>query len=229
MQTKISIIIPVFNEEKTIEKALKAVLKQKSVGEVIAVNDGSSDASGKILKKIKLKNKKLKVFSHRKNQGKGVAVRTGLSKVSLDYFLIQDADLEYDPNDYAKLIKKISGNTAVFGSRLITRNAHAYQRTYLGNVLITEFCNFLFGTNLTDTYTCYKLLNTRLARELKLSSKGFELEAEITGKLAKLGIPIVEVPISFKPRKYEEGKKIKAKDAFIGAFTFLKIKLGILN
>jgi len=229
MQTKISIIIPVFNEEKTLEKALHQVLRQKAVGEVIVVNDGSSDNTARILKRIKFKNKKIKVISHRKNKGKGAAVRTALSKISLDYFLIQDADLEYDPKYYKRLIKRLSKNNAVYGSRLITKNAHAYQRTYLGNVLLTQFCNFLFNTNLTDTYTCYKLIKTSLARELNLCSSGFELEAEITGKLAQRKVKIVEVPISFSPRKYEEGKKIKAIDAAKGALMFLKIKLGILD
>ena len=226
---KISVIIPSFNEEKTIEKTLDKVLKQKVVGEVIIVDDGSRDKTSSILKENKLRDSRIKLIFHQKNLGKGAAVRTGLSNVSFDYVLIQDADLEYDPVHYKNLISKASQAHAVYGSRLITKNPHAYARTYFGNVLLTSLCNLLFGIKLTDSYTCYKLLPTKIIRSLNLSSNGFELEAEITAKLAKRKIPIIEVPISFRPRKYEQGKKIKARDALIGVLTFLKIKFGSFN
>ncbi|KKR92165.1 MAG: Glycosyltransferase, group 2 family [Candidatus Daviesbacteria bacterium GW2011_GWB1_41_15] len=226
---KMSVIIPTFNEEKTIAKTLKAVLEQKVVGEVIIVDDGSRDKTADILQENKSRDWRIKLIFHQKNLGKGAAVRTGLSEVSSDYVLIQDADLEYDPVEYNKLISKASPGRAVYGSRLLTKNPHAYTRTYLGNVALTGLGNLLFGTSLTDSYTGYKLLPTKIIKALNLSSNGFELEAEITAKLAKRKIPIIEVPISFRPRKYEQGKKIKAEDALIGALTFLKIKFNSFN
>ena len=169
-------------------------------------------------------NKKIKLLRHKKNLGKGAAVINGLKKVSSDYLLIQDADLEYNPDEYIKLVSKVSADTVVYGSRMIKKNTHAYERTYIGNLVLTYICNFLFGTKLTDSYTCYKLLPTKIAKKLNLKSQGFELEAEITAKLAKKKINIFEVPISYSPRKYEEGKKIKALDALKGVFTLLRIK-----
>jgi len=222
---KLSIIIPVYNEEITIKEVLTKVLKQTLIREVIVIDDGSKDKTLDVLKKIKSQDSKVKIILHPENLGKGAAIRSGISKVTGDYLLIQDADLEYDPEDYKYLIKKASQKKVIYGSRLLTKNPHAYRSTYLGNVLITKFCNLLFGTRLTDSYTCYKLLPTKIARSLNLSSNGFEIEAEITGSLAKRKIPIEEVPISFKPRTYKEGKKIKTQDALKGFLMFLKIKL----
>ena len=223
---KLSVIIPAFNEEKTILKIIKKVLLQPNVHEIIVVDDGSTDNTLEILRKIK--NKKLKIFSHPRNLGKGAAIRTGLNESQGDFILIQDGDLEYDPREYPKLLQFASLSTVVYGSRIKGNNPHAYTRTYIGNTLITTFANLLFGIKLSDSYTCYKLLPSKVAKDLNLKSNGFEIEAEITGKLAKKGIKIVEVPIKFKPRTYEQGKKIKAKDAIFGAFTFLKIRFPFL-
>lgn len=219
---KVSVIIPSFNEEKTLKTIIDKVLKQKDISEIIVVDDGSKDKSWDILKSIK--NSKIKSFKHDKNQGKGAAIITGINKASFDYVLIQDADLEYDPVNYQAIFKKASKKVAVFGSRLKTKNNFAYIRTYLGNIFITTIGNILFNIRLTDSYTCYKLIPTNIAKSLKLNSKGFEIEAEITGKLAMRKIPIIEVPISYKPRNYEEGKKIKAKDAINGFVTYLKVR-----
>lgn len=219
---QLSVIIPAFNEEKTIEKILKKVLAQENVAEVIVVNDGSTDNTSALVDKFR--SPRIQVISHRTNQGKGTAICSGIKKVSGDYTIIQDADLEYNPEEYGNLLKYASLRKVVYGSRIKGDNPHAYTRTYLGNILITAFCNLLFGTKLTDAYTCYKLIPTKILKSLSLTSCGFEIEAEITAKLAKQKIPIVEVPITYKPRSYRGGKKIKAKDALIGAFTFLKIK-----
>ena len=224
MWMTLSVVIPVLNEEKTINKILIKVLKQKSAVEVIVIDDGSTDRTLEVLKNFSKTNKKIKLLRHKKNLGKGAAVINGLKKVSSDYLLIQDADLEYNPDEYIKLVSKVSADTVVYGSRMIKKNTHAYERTYIGNLVLTYICNFLFGTKLTDSYTCYKLLPTKIAKKLNLKSQGFELEAEITAKLAKKKINIFEVPISYSPRKYEEGKKIKALDALKGVFTLLRIK-----
>ncbi|QQG43352.1 MAG: glycosyltransferase family 2 protein [Candidatus Daviesbacteria bacterium] len=218
----LSVIIPVYNEEKTVEALLKKVLSLKNIFEVIVVNDGSEDQTKGQLDKIK--NPKLKVFHHPVNQGKGAAVRDGIKKAKGDFLIIQDADLEYDPHQFGKLMDQATMNLVVYGSRILGHNRHSYIRTYLGNVLVTNFYNLLYFKHLTDTYTCYKLIPTKIAQKLKLASNGFEIEAEITAKLTKMGVRIIEVPIKFKPRSYEQGKKIKAKDALLGLWTYLKIK-----
>lgn len=218
----LSVIIPVFNEERFIDKILKKVLRQKEVAEIIIINDGSTDKTAQIIKKIK--HPKIKIFHHSTNLGKGAAIQTGYKKISSDFVIIQDADLEYNPSEYKILLAKAGKNIVVYGSRILASNPHAYTRTYLGNVLISTFASILFGKKLTDTYTCYKLLPSKIAKKLHINSRGFEMEAEITAKLAKKQIPIIEVPISYKPRSYEQGKKIKAKDALIGAWILFKIR-----
>ena len=219
---QLTVIIPVLNEGKTIKKVLDQVLAEK-VSRVVVVDDGSTDETSKILKNSK--NPKVTVMAHQENLGKGAAIRTALQELRDGYFIVQDADLEYNPKQYSELLRLAKPNVAVYGSRLLAdTNAHAYIRTYLGNVFLTKVFNVLFNQNLTDTYTCYKLILVKVAKKLNLTSNGFEIEAEITGKLAKKGIKIIEVPIRFHPRKYEEGKKIKAKDAFRGLWTFLKVR-----
>lgn len=220
---RLSVIIPILNEQDSIVQLLNQVLAQKVASEVIVVDDGSTDNTAQLLKKMK--NNKITLLSHNKNQGKGAAIQTGLKRVTGDFVIIQDADLEYNPEEYERLLKRASEEVAVYGSRIKGKNPHAYTRTYLGNVLITTFCNLLFGTNLSDIYTCYKLMPVKIAKSLKMKSHGFEIEAEITAKLAERKIPIIEVPISYKPRSYEQGKKIKTRDALFGALTLLKVKL----
>lgn len=218
----ISVIIPVLNEEKTIKQVIDKVLLQKNVGEILIVDDGSTDKTPQILSK--LKNSKIKVLTHPQNKGKGAALRTAFSKVSKDFCLIQDADLEYDPKQFDLLFKAATPDIVVYGSRILGQNRHAYTRTYLGNVLVTAVFNILYGGNLTDSYTCYKLIPKNILKKLKLDSNGFEIEAEITAKLSKMGIKIIEVPIKYNPRKYEQGKKIKAKDAIKGVLKYLSLR-----
>lgn len=223
---KLSVIIPVYNEEKTIERVIRAAIDQKHVGEVIVVDDGSTDNSRPKIQKLKsqLKAKNLILKFNSRNLGKGAALRDGIKQARYPYTIVQDADLEYDPRQFGKLVEFAGENVAVYGSRLKGKNKKAYFLTYIGNVLLTYTTNALFGTRLSDSYTCYKLMPTRLARSLGLTSNGFEIEAEITGKLAKRGIEILEVPISYFPRSYKQGKKIKTKDALKGLLMLLKIK-----
>ncbi|MCX6705961.1 MAG: glycosyltransferase family 2 protein [Candidatus Woesebacteria bacterium] len=225
---KLSIIIPTYNEGKTIEKIIDKVFLQKNIYEVIIVNDGSNDDTQQKLQSITerlLKSKKLKIITHKNNLGKGAAIKTGFENVKGDAIIIQDADLEYNPEEYSILLKKYSGQNVIYGSRILGNNRHAYKRTYLGNITLTWINNILFETNLTDIYTCYKLIPAKIAKKLNIHSHGFEIEAEITAKLLNMGIKITEVPITFNPRHYEEGKKIKAVDALKGICTLLYYKL----
>lgn len=224
---QLSVIIPVLNEESTIKSILSKVINLKDVYEVIVVNDGSTDNTLEILEKLKKTakyNKGLRIISHKTNLGKGSAIRTGIKKVKGDFVIIQDADLEYDPNEFTKLTNIATENKAIYGSRIMGKSKYAYLRTYLGNRAITTFCNILFGSKLTDCYTCYKLIPSNIFKSLNLKSHGFEIEAEITAKLLKKKIEIDEVAINYSPRSYEKGKKIKAKDAIIGALKLIEIR-----
>lgn len=227
---KVSIIIPAYNEEKTIEKVLNKVLRQERVGEIIVIDDGSKDKTVEIVEKKVKKSKKVKLIKHKTNYGKGRSIRDGFKKASFKYLLVQDADLEYDPaKNYKNLFKKMDLNKVVYGTRLKSpQNKHAYTRTYLGNIFITTLGNILFNINLSDSYTCYKLIPKNIVNKLNLKSNRFEIEAEITGKLAKKGVPIIEVPITYTPRTYSQGKKIKLKDALLGAITYLKVRLNTI-
>lgn len=221
---KLSVIIPAYNEKKTIKKIIARVLAQRP-HEIIVVDDGSTDGTKEIINQLTRSKRRIKVLHHRKNLGKGAAIRSGIKKVDGDFIIIQDADLEYDPKQYKLLLKYKSPQTIVYGSRLKRNNPHAYERTYWGNVLLTQFCNLLFGTRLTDAYTCYKLIPTKILKSLKLKSNRFEIEVEITAKLARQGFQLIEIPITYKPRSYEQGKKIKTWDAIKGLITLLKIYL----
>lgn len=234
MMKKLSIIIPVFNEEKTVVKMLKKVLSTKLPVkriEYIVVDDGSTDSSKSKVKS--LKSRKLKLFTHKKNQGKGAAVRTGLKHAKGDYIVIQDADLEYDPKDITILIKKADKqNPVVYGTRLKRwPNFHRDERTpvflshYIGNKLLSLFTSILYGHWLTDMECCYKLFPKDALKGINLHARGFEFEPEITAKLLKRGYIIAEVPITTNPRSYREGKKIHAfPDGTKALWTLLKYR-----
>ncbi|MBI2085868.1 glycosyltransferase family 2 protein [Candidatus Daviesbacteria bacterium] len=238
--TKIlSIIIPVFNEEKTIGQLLKKVAKvslpQGIKKEIIIVDDGSTDATASEMfhKKLPSAGRNFKIFRHEKNLGKGAAVRTGLNHATGDFVIIQDGDLEYDPEDYNKLLQPILKNQAkiVFGTRLVNyplklwgKNKTVLPLHLVANRFLTSLVNFLFGSDLTDMETCYKLFARETVNKLKLQSDRFEIEPEITVKLLKLGYHIVEVPIKTKPRGYEQGKKIGFGDGLKAILTILKYK-----
>jgi len=221
----ISIIIPVYNEEKTLKEILRQVLKADTLGlkrELVIVNDGSKDRTKDILEK--LKNKQLKILHHRKNKGKGAAIRTAIKHATGDIILIQDADLEYHPEDYPKLIAPFLKDNAqvVYGSReLSKRNRHNYFLFHLGGQTVTRFTNFLFFSRLTDVPTCYKAFRREVITNIPLRCKRFEFCPEITAKILKNKIKIVEVPIKYSSRTKKEGKKIKFKDGFQAIWTLI--------
>lgn len=230
---KLSIIIPVFNEQKTVGKLLKNVLSTKlpvKQIEYIVVDDGSTDNT---IAKIKsLRSRKITMLVHKKNQGKGAAIRTGLKKAKGDYIVIQDADLEYNPIDIAKLINAVtSKNKVIYGTRLKRLPnfkedvKNFYLLHYFGNRFLSLVTSVLYLHWLTDIECCYKLFPKNALRGVTLQGKGFEIEPEITAKLLKKGYRIAEVSISTNPRGYGEGKKIHAiTDGTKALWTLLKYR-----
>jgi len=224
---KLSIIIPVYNERKTIEEIIRRV-QAVPLGlekEIIVVDDFSQDGSRQILEKLNEPN--LRAFFHPKNMGKGAALQTGFSQAKGDILLIQDADLEYDPKEYPKLLQPILDGRAdaVYGSRFLGGPHRVlFFWHYLGNRILTTFCNILSNLNLTDIETCFKVFKKEILNSIKLKSKRFGFEPEITLKLAKLKCRIYEVPISYSGRDYSEGKKIGWKDGIAAFFHIIRYR-----
>jgi glycosyltransferase involved in cell wall biosynthesis len=214
---KLSIIIPTYNEEKTVREILRRVLKApigKLSREIIIVNDGSTD---KTLAQIKLvKNKQIKVVSLPKNQGKGAAIRAALKIARGDVFIIQDADLEYDPDEYVLMLQPILDGRAdvVYGSRLVSSRPHRvlYFWHALGNNFLTFLSNLFTNLNLSDMETCYKMFTNKIAQQMVIEEDRFGFEPEFTAKVSQLNCRIYEVGISYSGRSYKEGKKIDWKD-----------------
>ncbi len=235
---KLSIIIPVFNEEKTIQAVLKRIdqLHIPNVEkEVIIVDDASQDTTGKIIKDFLIQKRKHVVFlQHVTNQGKGAAVRTGIASATGEYIVIQDADLEYNPEDISRLVKEIkNGLQVVFGTRL-NRLPHLSKEEkrfyfllhYVGNRFLSFATSILYGQWITDMETCYKLFPRKNVTQMKLRAKGFEFEPEITAKLMKKGLKIKEIPINTIPRGYEEGKKLHTiRDGTKAVWTLIKYRV----
>lgn len=229
---KLSIIIPVFNEQNTIEQVLKNVIKVNLLGykkEIIVLNDASVDKTNNILKKW---NKEIIVIRHDYNMGKGASVRDGIKNASGNLCLIQDADLEYDPSYYLVLLKPFNkGAKVVYGTRLLNyplnlwgKNKTVLPLHLIANKFLTLLTNILYGSNLTDMETGYKVFRKEVLQEINIKSEKFNFEAEITAKILKRGIKIVEVPIVTKPRTYKEGKKIGWKDGVSAMWTLIKYK-----
>tara|TARA_B100001173_G_scaffold2192_1_gene2005 strand:- start:1847 stop:2560 length:714 start_codon:yes stop_codon:yes gene_type:complete len=231
--SKISIIIPCYNEEKTIRQVIinaeKSLLNLNIDYEIVVVDDYSNDASSKKLLELKNENK-IKLFTHSQNLGKGAAIATGLKYINGEIILIQDADLEYDPEDYQKLILPfIEANAdVVYGSRFLGGGKYIrihFFWHYVANKFLTLLCNMIANLNLTDMETGYKLFRYEKIKDLEIKEKSFGFEPEITIKLAKKNSRFFEVPISYNGRSYKEGKKIGLKDAFIAVYCIFRYAL----
>ncbi len=231
---KVSIIVPVFNEEKTIGEILKRIKKAplpaRFTKEIIVIDDASSDFTPKILKK----QKEITLVTHPKNKGKGAAIKSGVAKAKGDIILVQDADLEYSPSDYKKLLIPFynSDCQAVFGTRLIHYplvffgpNKTPMPIHLLANRVLSRLTNLLYGGSVSDMETCFKLIRAKLFRQLDIQADRFDFEPEITAKLLKKHIKIYEIPISVRPRSYKEGKKISWKDGLHAVYTLFKYRL----
>lgn len=225
---KLSVVIPVYNEEKTILQIVKKVLRTKFQKEIIIIDDCSTDQTPKLLKSLVIKHKNIKVITHEKNEGKGKSIRDGFNIAKNDIVIVQDSDLEYDPDDYRELIKPIVEGKAdvVFGSRLVAAKPHRvlYFWHWLANILLTFTANFLYNTNLSDMETGYKVFSKKVLKSINLKSNRFDIEPEITAKVFKNHWRVFEVPISYSGRSYEEGKKIYWKDGIIALYTLFKYR-----
>jgi len=233
---KLSVLIPVYNEVNTLEEAIRRVRNVQLPKEIIVVDDGSSDGSRELLKRLETETKplndslnQLKVHFQPMNQGKGAAIRSALSHVTGDIVIIQDADLEYDPQDYMRLLEPILSGKAdvVFGTRFYGGGPHRvfFFWHYVGNQLLTLLSNILTNLNLTDMEVGYKVFKTEVLRHIEIKSNRFGFEPEITLKVAKQKCRVYEVPISYHGRTYAEGKKITWKDGFVTLYALIRFWL----
>ena len=228
-KSKLTVIVPCFNEKETIIKIIKLIRKQKLNIQLIVVDDFSTDGTRKILKKIIKKTEKL--ILHKKNLGKGAAIRSAQKYIQGKIVIIQDADLEYSPYDYIKLVQPILNNktNVVYGSRVLNKDRYLNNTFSSGfrvfaNHVLTIVSNFINNQSLTDAHTCYKVFKTEIFKKIKLNEKGFSFCPEVTTKISLLGEKIIEVPITYNGRTYDEGKKINFFDGFDALKTLIKYR-----
>ena len=226
---KLSVVMPVYNEERTLEEIVRRVLATPYEKELILVDDGSRDRSREIMVELAKKHPEIRCFFHEQNGGKGAALSTGFRQVQGDVVLIQDADLEYDPQDYGTLLRPLIEGKAdvVYGSRF---KGGAYARVhlfwhYVGNRMLTLVSNMFSNLNLSDMETCYKVMRAEVAKKLDIRSRTFAVEPEITAKIGRMKLRVYEVPVSYSGRDYSEGKKIGLKDAFIAIWAIVRWSL----
>lgn len=221
---KVSIVIPCYNEKASIEELLRRVRATPFEKEIIVIDDGSTDGTGELLRSISREGER--VISHKINMGKGAAIRTGLPHATGDVVVVQDADLEYDPQDIARMLEVLEGTGApvVYGSRVLSGAAHSSTTFYLGGRLLSMLTNILYGSAITDEPTCYKMFRREVLDGIRLECRRFEFCPEVTAKVLRLGYPITEIPISYTPRSWREGKKIGARDGVEAIWYLLKYR-----
>jgi glycosyltransferase involved in cell wall biosynthesis len=222
----LTVIIPAYNEKNTIQEIVRRVVGTGLAKEILIVDDGSTDGSREIMSNLNGKEG-VRVILHESNKGKGAAIHTGIEHAQEEVILIQDADLEYNPRDYPALLQPIEEDIAdvVYGSRFLggARRPILFWNM-VANKILTFVTNILYNNILTDMETGYKVFRREVVRDMKLHAHGFDFEPEFTAKILKRHVRIFEVPITFNPREYQEGKKIKAKDGFIALWTLIKYR-----
>jgi glycosyltransferase involved in cell wall biosynthesis len=224
----ITVVMPVYNEERTVVEVLERVAAQEHVKEIVLVYDGSKDRSYALIMEFAAKDARVKVYQHERNMGKGAALRTGFSKATMDVVIIQDADLEYNPDEYAVLLRPLALGIAdvVYGSRFLGSGMHRvlYFWHYAGNKFLTLLSNMFTNLNLTDMETCYKAIRREVLGKIELRERAFGVEPELTAKIAKLDLRIFEVSISYYGRTYAEGKKINWRDGLSAIRCIVKYR-----
>jgi glycosyltransferase involved in cell wall biosynthesis len=226
MEMKLSVIMPVFNEESTLREITNRVQAVGIVDELVIVDDGSHDGTRLILQDL-ASQPNIRIISHERNSGKGAAVVTGIQAAQGDVIIIQDADLEYNPRDYTSLLAPIAAgeSNVVYGSRFARAdNQRPMILSWIANITLTLVTNLLYGAKLTDMETCYKAFRREVVEGITIHARRFEFEPEFTAKILKRGVRIIEVPISFNPRRYSEGKKINAWDGVVALWTLIKYR-----
>lgn len=225
----LGVVMPVFNEAATLSLIVRKVLDRPEVSELVIVDDGSTDGTWAWMQQLSAQDDRVRIFRHEVNQGKGAALRTGFANVSADYVLIQDADLEYSPEEYPKLLAPVLSGHAdvVFGSRFLGSGSHRvlYYWHYIGNRFLTNLSNIFTNINLSDMESCYKLFRREVLEKIKIEENRFGFEPEITAKVARLKVPLYEVSISYYGRTYEDGKKVGWRDGLRAIWCIVKYNI----
>lgn len=224
---RLSILIPVFNEADTVLPLFAAVDALSATDfekEIIVVDDGSTDGTADKIRNFVATRPLWKTATHAINRGKGAAVCTALALATGDAVIVQDADMEYNPEDIKRMAAVFTGANAVFGSRNLQKNHYSYRSYYLGGYIMTKIFSLLYGCRMTDMLTCYKLMATDTMRQMQLQSRGFAIEAEMSAKLARCCVSVNEVPISYHSRTKEQGKKIRPRDALTILMTLIRYR-----
>jgi len=222
---RLSVVVPAYNESATIGELLEQVLAVPIDQEIIVVDDGSTDATPEIV--ASFADRGVRLLTQERNEGKGAAIRAGLAAVTGDVVIVQDADLEYDPSDFPTVVKPIAEGVAdvVYGNRWHRGTGVSYWRYLWGGRFLTFVTNLLYDARINDEPTCYKAFRADVLRRIKLCCKGFEFCPEVTAKVRRLGYRIYEVPISYRPRSFEEGKKIRWTDGLVALFVLAKYRV----
>jgi len=223
---RLAIIVPVYNEAATVVEIVRRLLSVPLDAEIVLVDDGSTDGTAEILGRIS--HPRLKVIRHETNMGKGAAIATGIRAVTADAIVIQDADLEYNPEELPRLLEPVEHGEAdvVYGSRFLGRMENMRLANYLANTILTWTANILYGARITDEATCYKLFRADLLKSIPLACKRFEFCPEVTARVRRRGVPIRELPITYLGRTKNAGKKIGLWDAWTAFLTLLKYRFG---
>jgi len=222
----LTVLVPAYNEEKTLEQSLNRLMELKIISQIIFVDDGSSDNTLKIANELAKKEPRLLILNQKTNYGKGKALIKTKKHITSEYVVIHDADLEYSPIDLEEMLKHVNGSNLVLGSRFIGLKSrdNLYKRTYIANKSMSKFFSIVNKINVSDVATCYKMMPTDFFIKTEFKENGFSIEIELISKFLKSSNDLIEVPISYSGRSYEEGKKIKTKDGFLYLFNILKYK-----